>query len=269
MALSSINWQAGLDGEKMRVLLTNDDGILADGLWSLYREFAKEHQVTIVAPDTEKSAVGHGITLYSPLRVKKIMVDGKTEALAVDGTPADCVKLALLELLDSKPDLVVSGINPGANVGVNLNYSGTVAAAREACLYGIAAMAVSVDSFTPRWYPQAARITRLLGEKAYGRGLDPGVFLNVNFPDLPLEQMDGIIISRQAMQTYPEYFDKRRDPRQRVYYWQVCEAKPKYEHKDEDGAVLGAGRISVTPVKCDTTDHASLKELKGWNLDLG
>ncbi len=250
----------------MRVLLTNDDGILAEGLWALYHEFARFHTVSVVAPDTEKSAVGHGITLYNPLRVKQVRADGGHKALAVNGTPADCIKLAVLELLDFRPDLVVSGINPGSNVGVNLNYSGTVAAAREACLYGIAALAVSVDSFAPRWYSHAARIARLVGEKAFEQDLADGVFLNVNIPDLPAEQMAGMVISRQGVRPYRESFDKRHDPRKRVYYWQVCEAKPEYAHEDEDGAVLDRGQVSVTPVRCDTTAYSGREEIGTWRF---
>jgi len=252
----------------MRVLLTNDDGILAEGLWALYHEFARRHTVSVVAPDTEKSAVGHGITLYNPLRVKKIKADGGRPALAVNGTPADCVKLAVLELLEFKPDLVVSGINPGSNLGVNLNYSGTVAAAREACLYGITALAVSIDSFSPRWYSQAAKIARLIGEKAFEQGLAEGVFLNVNIPDLPWERIAGMAVSRQAIRPYRESFDKRHDPRKRVYYWQVCEAKPQYASEDEDGAVLDRGQVSITPVRCDTTAYPERKEIQAWGLDL-
>lgn len=246
--------------------MTNDDGVLAEGLWALYHEFARYHTVYVVAPDTEKSAVGHGITLYNPLRIKKVRADGKQEALAVNGTPADCVKLAVLELLDLRPDLVVSGINPGSNVGVNLNYSGTVAAAREACLYGIAALAVSIDSFSPRWYADAARIARLVGEKAVEQGLAKGVFLNVNIPDRPRKQIAGLVVSRQSTKPYRESFDKRHDPRKRVYYWQVCEAKPDYDRFDEDGAVLDRGQVSVTPVRCDTTAYSGLEEIEGWSL---
>jgi len=175
---------------------------------------------------------------------------------------------AVLELLEFKPDLVVSGINPGSNLGVNLNYSGTVAAAREACLYGITALAVSIDSFSPRWYSQAAKIARLIGEKAFEQGLAEGVFLNVNIPDLPWERIAGMAVSRQAIRPYRESFDKRHDPRKRVYYWQVCEAKPQYASEDEDGAVLDRGQVSITPVRCDTTAYPERKEIQAWGLDL-
>ena len=129
----------------MRVLLTNDDGIYAAGLWALFERFSKIHEVTIVAPDRERSAVGHGITLHMPLRATKVEVNGKGSVYAVSGTPADCIKLSVLELFTEKYDMVISGINPGANVGVNVNYSGTVAAAKEATLYGMQAIAVSIQ----------------------------------------------------------------------------------------------------------------------------
>ena len=133
------------DGNRfsMRVLLTNDDGIQAPGLWALYHTFSARHQVTVVAPDRERSAVGHAITLHQPIRFEKIRVNDCLTGFAVSGTPADCVKLGLAELLTAPPELVVSGINPGANVGINVNYSGTVAAAKEASMAGIPAMAVS------------------------------------------------------------------------------------------------------------------------------
>ena len=127
----------------MHILLTNDDGIQAPGLWALYNRFVKNHSISVIAPDREQSAVGHAITLNRPLRVSRVSMNGNCSGYAVSGTPADCVKLGVLELLDTKPDMLISGINPGANVGVNVNYSGTVAAAKEAALYGITAMAVS------------------------------------------------------------------------------------------------------------------------------
>ena len=129
----------------MNILLTNDDGIYAKGLWALYAKFARRHCVTVVAPDRERSAVGHGITLYQPLRTNRVNINNGFTGYAVNGTPADCVKMGLMEILDSKPDMVISGINPGANVGVNINYSGTVAAAKEAALYNVPAIAVSIQ----------------------------------------------------------------------------------------------------------------------------
>jgi 5'-nucleotidase len=140
----------------MNVLLTNDDGIYAPGLEALYKHLAARHSVSVIAPDREQSAVGHGITLDKPLRTNRVFVNHAFQGYAVSGTPADCIKMGVLEILKSKPDIVISGINPGANVGVNINYSGTVAAAKEAALYGILAMAVSIHSREVQSYEEAA-----------------------------------------------------------------------------------------------------------------
>ena len=169
----------------MTILLTNDDGIHAPGLWALYRALKSDHNLVVVAPERERSAVGHGITLHKPLRAYKVTVNGGDEGWAVTGTPADCVKLSMVELLGRRPDLVISGINPGANVGVNLNYSGTVAAAKEAALYGVPALAVSVQSPENPFYDDAARFVAQLVPTLRAKGLPAGVFLNINLPNMP------------------------------------------------------------------------------------
>ncbi len=169
----------------MKILLTNDDGIHAEGLWVLHGKLNVRHAVTVVAPDRERSAVGHGITLHRPLRTARVQVNGGGMGYAVEGTPVDCVKIGLMEILDEKPDMVISGINPGANVGVNINYSGTVAAAKEAALYKVPAIAVSIQGRTDDAYDFAASFTRTLAEHVYKKGLPFGTFLNVNVPDIP------------------------------------------------------------------------------------
>ena len=173
----------------MNILLTNDDGIHCRGLWALYDGLAGRHLVTVIAPDRERSAVGHGITLHEPLRSTRVQVNGGYSGQTVNGTPVDCIKLGLLEILDSRPQMVISGINPGANVGVNINYSGTVSAAKEAALYGIPAIAVSVMGHQVGHYADAARFIEILAENVSGKGLPAGTFLNVNLPDLPLKKM--------------------------------------------------------------------------------
>ena len=180
----------------MNVLLTNDDGIYAEGLWALYNRFAKGHQVSVVAPDRERSAIGHAITLHQPLRASRFSLNGEYGGYAVNGTPADCIKLAILEILPARPDVVVSGINPGANVGANLNYSGTVAAAKEAALCGTIGIAVSIVGPIVEFYDDAAMFVARLSETVYRRGLPFGTFLNVNLPNLPLKEIAGVRISR-------------------------------------------------------------------------
>ncbi len=245
----------------MRVLLTNDDGIHAPGLWALYHAFSPRHQVTVVAPDRERSAVGHGITLHQPIRFENVRVNGNLSGFAVNGTPADCVKLGLAELLDRPPEWVVSGINPGANVGINVNYSGTVAAAKEAAMAGIPAMAVSIIAPGDRHIDAAARFAESLSLQANRWGLHNGTFLNVNFPDLPIDEIRGVRWSRQGTGVFAQHFEKRRDPRNRPYYWQGCDGQGGYDQPDIDGAALVDRYISITPIKCDMTDYETLKAL--------
>lgn len=250
----------------MNVLLTNDDGIHARGLWALYKSFAKNHQVAVVAPDRERSAIGHAITLNQPLRAAKISPNGNFSGYAVNGTPADCIKLALLEILPTRPDVVVAGINPGANVGANLNYSGTVAAAKEAALCGTIGIAVSVEGPRTEHVDDAARFVAELGEMVVRKGLPFGTFLNVNMPNLPMKAIRGVQICRQGVAQSAEYVDQRVDPRNRTYYWQGKDMQSFGEDSRIDGAALNQKLISVTPVKCDMTDYGLLDELAGWDL---
>lgn len=250
----------------MNILITNDDGIYAEGLWALYKRFAKKHSVTVIAPDRERSAVGHGITLDEPLRVRKFERDDGYLGYAVSGTPVDCIKLGVVEMLDSCPDMVVSGINPGANVGVNINYSGTVCAAKEAALYGIPAIAVSIQGNQSDNYSDAAIFIEKLTMKIFKKGLPFGTFLNVNIPNIPMDKVAGIRISRHANKLYSEYFKKGVDPRNREYYWQGCDNQTFDKDLDIDGAALGENFISITPIKCDATDYSIIDDLKGWGI---
>lgn len=250
----------------MKILLTNDDGIYAEGLWALYDRLSMKNSVTVVAPDRERSAVGHGITLHTPLRATQVHVNGKGPVCSVTGTPVDCIKLSVLELLDEKPDMVVSGINPGANVGVNINYSGTVAAAKEAALYGIKAIAVSINGSDCRYYDDAARFVEKIIGRVMDNGLPFGTFLNINLPNMAVKDMKGIRISRQGIHFFDEYFKKRKDPRERVYYWHGCDSDPIYGNPDIDGQAVYDNYISITPIKCDMTDYSLMKELKKWTL---
>jgi 5'-nucleotidase len=252
---------------KMRILLTNDDGIYAEGLWALHEALRSSHEVTVVAPDRERTAVSHGITLHQPLRACSVALNGHSRGYAVNGTPADCVKLGILEILGSKPDLVLSGVNPGANVGVNINYSGTVAAAKEAALGGIPAIAASIAGGEPYHFETAARFVARLASTVARQGLAPGTFLNVNVPNVPREAVAGVRISRHGLAVFKEYMEKRIDPRNRTYYWQGADTQVFGEELDIDGAVLGSRFISITPIKCDMTDYETLKDLKQWGLE--
>lgn len=252
----------------MNILLTNDDGIYADGLWALYRKFSQKHAVTVIAPDRERSAVGHGITLHQPLRATLVNVNRDCPGYAVNGTPADCIKFGIMEILDTKPDMVISGINPGANVGVNINYSGTVAAAKEAALYKIPAIAVSMKGRQLANFEDAADFTVILAEKTLKNGLPVGTILNVNIPDIPMDAVKGVQISRQGTALYAEYMEKRVDPRNRSYYWHGHESKTPDNNPDIDASALDGNFISITPIKCDMTDYQALEDLKRWAKDM-
>lgn len=252
----------------MKILLSNDDGIYAEGLWALYRQFSKHHSVTVVAPDREQSAVSHGITLYQPLRAKKLSYCG-FEGYAVNGKPADCIKLGIQEIMGQKPDMIISGINPGANVGINVNYSGTVAAAKEGALYGLPAIAVSIKGFDVKDYTQAAAFTEELARNTFEKGLPFGTMLNVNIPNMPLNQIEGVKISHQGIRPISEHFENRIDPRNGTYHWLCGDLGHTFgQDPDADGNALSENYITITPIKCDMTDYRLLEELKRWNISV-
>jgi 5'-nucleotidase len=250
----------------MMILLTNDDGIHAQGLWALCNHFGDAHRVTVVAPDRERSAIGHAITLNQPLRAIRVSLNGGYFGYAVNGTPADCIKLAIAEILPERPDVVVAGINPGANVGANLSYSGTVAAAKEAALGGAIGIAASIEGQKADYYDDAARFVVQLCDTVHAKGLPFGTFLNVNIPNRPLKEIVGVRISRQGVELVSEYVEKRMDPRNRTYYWQGRDMQSCGDDYEIDGTALGQNYISITPVKCDMTDYNMLEKLRRWDL---
>lgn len=244
------------------ILLTNDDGIFAPGLEVLAREIKKKYPVRIVAPESEQSAVGHALTLTQPLRVKEIMKNGRLFGFAVSGTPADCVKLALHELVSPFPTMLISGINLGPNVGVNVIYSGTVSAATEGAMMGLTAMAVSINSFRTERFKEAAQIASHLTDLLLKSPLPPGVSLNVNIPDLPLSRIKGIRLVRQGTFRFQERFERRTDPRENTYYWQAGILPPPEEAPDTDHALLSEGYVTLTPISFDLTHYPSLHRLE-------
>ena len=251
----------------MKVLLTNDDGIHAPGLQALYQAFRRRHSVWVVAPDRERSAVAHGITLHNPLRAARIRVNGGFEGYGVDGKPADCIKLGLTSLLRERPDVVVSGINPGANVGISINYSGTVAAAREASLFGLPALAVSINGFEIEDYDGAAGYAEKLARRIVADPLPFGTILNVNLPNIPVEKVRGIRITRQGIDRLSrEYYEKRLDPRNRAYHWLGSDERIFGEDLTIDGDAVCHNYISITPIQCDVTDHGMIERLKSWDV---
>lgn len=248
----------------MRILLTNDDGIYAKGIEALYEALTIQHHVTVVAPETEQSAVGHAITFLNPLRIKSVQRNGHFFGYALDGTPADCVKIAIAELIKPPPDVVISGINKGANVGVNVIYSGTVSAATEAAVMGVPSIAVSIDSFTTTDFSAVLQFMPMLLQLVEQEGLPAGVSLNVNVPALPAEKIRGVRVTHQGNMKYIESYDRRMDPRNNVYYW-LCNSAPLPDTDPcADSSAVLADYISITPIHYDLTHYPMLDTLKKW-----
>lgn len=252
----------------MRILLTNDDGIAAPGLAALAVEMEKHAEVKIVAPSNEMSAVGHAITLSDPLRVTEFYKNDHFFGLAVNGTPADCVKLAYWVLLqDAKPDLLISGINLGSNTGINTIYSGTVSAATEGAILGLPSFAVSLTTFQNPDFSVAAEFAAYLTQLLVRNRLPRGVYLNVNVPALPRDRIRGVQITRQGKASYHEEFQVRTDPHNRKYYWLTGEKIDVEQDEEVDDRAILQNKISVTPVHYDLTYYPMLSDLKQWQFD--
>ncbi|HHY92301.1 MAG TPA: 5'/3'-nucleotidase SurE [Firmicutes bacterium] len=247
----------------MFVLVTNDDGIEAAGLQALVRELALHHHVAIVAPDRERSASGHAITMDRPLRARQVAHPAGL-AWAVSGTPGDCVKLALGALLPQRPDVVISGINRGPNLGTDVFYSGTVAAAVEGVFAGLPALAVSLAAYdSDSDYSVASRVARSVAQRFVQKPALAQILLNINIPALPITKIKGVSITRLGIRRYRETFETRQDPRGQTYYWLVGEPMADADlSRDTDIAAVAEGRISITPLRLDLTDYQHLATLK-------
>ena len=254
----------------MRILLTNDDGIYAPGLRALRKELQKLGEVVVVAPAAEQSAVGHSITLLMPLLVQEILDEGNQPlGWAVEGRPADCVKLALLELLPEPPDVIVSGLNAGSNAGINVLYSGTVAAAIEGAFFRRTSIAVSLEYTKPKLdFPRAAALARGVIEQILAREPPTGTLFNVNIPSLDKGPIRGIRTVPQNIAPYVEKYDRRVDPRGRVYFWNSPVFACPEPHPDTDVTGLADGYITVTPLQFDLTQHALLRQINDWKWDV-
>ncbi len=255
----------------MRILLTNDDGVYAPGLRALRKELLKLGEVIVVAPATEQSAVAHSITLLTPLLVQE--VDDENNQFmgwAVDGRPADCVKLGLLELLPEPPDLLVSGLNAGSNAGINVLYSGTVAAAIEGAFFQRTSVAVSLEYTKPKPldFPRAADLARRVIEQIMAHKPERGTLYNVNIPSLDKGLIRGIRTVPQNVAPHVETFDRRIDLRGRVYFWTNPGLKCPDPHPDSDVTALDEGYITVTPLQFNLTHAALLGQMKEWQWRL-
>ncbi len=246
------------------ILICNDDGYYSPGIRALAEVAAKYASVKIIAPDRQQSAVGHSITISTPLRANKVKMLNGMDAIAINGTPADCIKLAHDKFLDKKPDLVLSGINHGSNAGINIIYSGTVSAATEATILGYPAVAVSCAEFPEDvdlsgCQEAAARVI----EYVFKNGLPRGVTLNVNAPAGPLK---GLKWTRQADSRYVEEYDGRVDPFNRPYFWMTGKFELLEDGNDLDVKVLSEGMGTVTPIQYDLTAHEILKTMKTMDI---
>jgi 5'-nucleotidase len=246
------------------ILVCNDDGIGATGLRVLVDSLHPLGEVVVVAPDRERSAAGHSLTLNRPLRASHL----DEGWYSVDGTPTDCVTLAVMGLLRRRPQLVAAGINHGSNMGDDVTYSGTVASALEATLQGIPAFAMSLAGDGEYDFRGAGAFARQLGEAILARGLPADTLLNVNVPNLPPEAIRGVAVTRQGRRVYSETVVRKLDPRGKAYYW-IGGTAPRWERLgDTDYDAVSSGKISVTPLHLDLTNHRAIDELKAWGLSM-
>ncbi len=251
----------------MKILVCNDDGIEAPGIHALADALKQIAEVTVVAPLKEQSGVGHGITMQIPLRVIKYNNNGTFFGYAVNGTPADCVKMGVRNIMTETPDLVVSGINRGSNTAINIIYSGTVSAAREAAIMGIPAMAISVTSHVASDFGYAGKVARMLSLKMTSGNLPPGTLLNVNVPNLTEDKINGIRLTTQGKSKWDDIYEKRVDPNGANYYWLTGNLMDIDTEFNSDQVAVKNGFVSISPIHFDLTDYATYDNMKSWNID--
>jgi 5'-nucleotidase len=244
----------------MRILICNDDGIHAPGIAALHDAVKGLGELHVIAPDAERSAAGHAITLADPIKSMPVEKEGEFFGYGIGGTPADCIKLAVCAVMkDAPPDLVLSGINLGSNTGISVIYSGTVSAATEGVVLGIPGVAFSLCTYTEPEWETAGRIALEITQQIIENPLPPGVLLNVNIPNLPYEQLKGIKVTRMGRSRFIEKFHKRLDPRGRTYYWLDGELEVQDDGDDIDIHAVRDGYVSITPIHLDLTAYEHLK----------
>jgi len=250
------------------ILLTNDDGIFAPGLAALEQELQKLGEVMVVAPATEQSGVSHSITFLSPLICKEVYQDDRLRGWAVEGSPADCVKIGVFEFCSRRPDLVVSGINGGLNAGINVLYSGTVAAAIEGAFFGITSVAVSLEFDEHAQVDKAAQMAcRVIEQILTRKGSGPQLY-NLNIPTAAVGQPGTVRVVPMGVVRYGEHFIKRIDPKGRTYYWATSDPPPQPGDHESDLTALEKGFVTLTPLQFDMTKQTVLHEMENWNLQL-
>ncbi|NUN10212.1 MAG: 5'/3'-nucleotidase SurE [Ignavibacteriaceae bacterium] len=251
----------------MRILISNDDGIHSPGIFALAEELKKIAEVTVVAPAFEQSAVGHAITMKVPVRVAKYYKNNEFFGYAVDGTPADCVKMGIRNIMEFPPDIVVSGINHGSNTATNVIYSGTVSAAREAAIMDFPAIAVSVTSHDAKEFGYAARVATHFSKLILSKGLNPGTLLNINVPDLPEDRIKGICLTKQGRSKWDDIYEKRLDPYGKDYYWLTGNLIELDHDLSYDQFCIKQDYVSVSPIHFDLTDHEEYSKMASWEID--
>lgn len=252
----------------MNILISNDDGIYSNGIYELAKQMKQFGKVTVVAPDKEQSAIGHAITMHEPLRCRKIKLhDLDIDAWWVSGTPADCIKLGVETLLHSRPDLIVSGINNGENLGTDIIYSGTVSAAIEGSIFNIPSIAVSYAKYGETDFSKASEVAAYLIEQIIKHAGKGRMLLNMNIP--PIEngsELKGIKITELGVKKYRNSFEERKDPRGNSYYWLAGELIEDEIVENTDIYAVRNGYVSLTPISIDLTSHRELENIKNWNL---
>ncbi len=255
----------------MHILVTNDDGVLAPGLQSLAKSMARFGKVSILAPERNWSGGGHVKTIDRPLRIKEVALAGGLTVFASDGAPSDCVALALLGFFEEKIDLVVSGINPMANLGHDVTYSGTVTAAMESVIWGTPAIAFSLDTKDNHLrslnYEPAAEIAFQVVQNFQSAHIPAGVLLNVNVPNMPLNEIKGIRLTRQGLRVYRDRLDQRIDPRGQPYFWISGDSPTGIPEEGTDFGALSRGFVSITPLQLDLTAYPSIHSMHSLNVE--
>ncbi len=253
--------------KKLHILISNDDGIDSEGIYALTQEIKKVARVTVVAPDKQQSAVGHAITVSYPLRSYKFYKNGGFFGYAVEGTPADAVKLAVRSILREMPDMLISGINHGSNTAINIIYSGTVSAATEGTILGIPSIAVSLTTYERGDFAYAARFSRQLALFLSKKTLPEGILLNVNVPPVPEAQVKGVMITKQGKSKWDDTFELRRDPNKNEYFWLTGKLLQLDRDEDVDQVAILKNYVSITPIHYDLTDYRMIEVMKSWNLN--
>jgi 5'-nucleotidase len=250
----------------MKILITNDDGIASPGIATLVASIKQIADVVVVAPDTEQSAVGHAVTISFPLRVEKFNKNGEFFGYAVSGTPADCVKIAVKEIFQNKPDMIISGINQGPNTGTHIIYSGTVSAATEGTILGIPSFAVSLATYTNPDFSFSAELAKKIALMIQKNSLPKGVLLNVNVPAVPRDQIKGTRLTVQGETKFVGALEKRIDPRGKTYYWLTPEITEISGPVEFDTIAIQNNEVSITPLHYDMTAKEKLDIFKKWQL---